>query len=143
MRLLEKLVISLSLGFCKICLKCWNLWLGTERKQVLFLQPKKFWCTNCHGILSTNVTVPTKYMWLSMWKRRLRQRNVKCVESVSIKSENHGTLAKKASNFCCFPIEDINISNIFYKIQNLNLWKKISVVPLLRRIQKALSPYVI
>ena len=31
MGLLEKLVISLSFGFCKICLKCWNLRLGNKK----------------------------------------------------------------------------------------------------------------
>ena len=48
----------------------------------------------CHEVCSTNVTVPTKSKWLSMLKRQLRHCIVECVESSSIKSENHRSLAK-------------------------------------------------
>ena len=74
----------------------------------------------CHEILSINVTVPTKSMFLYMWKINLRQCNVKCVESFSITIENHGTLAKKAPDFLWLPVEDTNISEISYTFHNLN-----------------------
>ena len=37
-----------------------------------------------------------------MWKIYGMQCNVKCVENISRRSKNHGTLAKKALNFCWF-----------------------------------------
>ena len=97
----------------------------------------------CHEILSTNVTVPTKSMWLSIWKRHLMQCIVKCVESFSIKSENHETPTTKHHFFVWFLVEDINISDIFYKIQNLKGGTVFPVVPLLRRILQPLSPLAI
>ena len=73
----------------------------------------------CHEILFTNVTVPTKSEELPMWKKHLRRCLVKFVEKLSIKKSKHyGTLTKK-TNLFWFPVEDINISDIFYQIQNL------------------------
>ena len=48
-------------------------------------------------------------------KRNLRQCIVKRVESCSIKRENHGNTI-----LFWFLVEDINSSDIFYKIQNIN-----------------------
>ena len=39
----------------------------------------------------------------------------------SLKMVDQKTFAKKALNYFWFPLKDINISDIFYKIQNFNL----------------------
>ena len=50
-------------------------------------------------IPSTNMTLLTLFMWLSMWKRHFWQCIVKYVENQSRKTENHGTLAKRHLTF--------------------------------------------
>ena len=47
----------------------------------------------------TNMTFTAWFMWLFIWKRNLRQFNVKSVENISRRNENHGTHAKKALGF--------------------------------------------
>ena len=49
-------------------------------------------------------------------------------------------LPKQHQTFFWFAVEDINISDIFYKIKNLDLW---TVFPFLRWILKAFSPFEI
>ena len=58
-----------------------------------------------------------------MGKRQLRHSNVKSVEN-----NNHKTHENKALSFFWFLFKDFNISNIFYKIQNLKKWQLVSVI---------------
>ena len=78
--------------------------------------------------ISTNMTYTTKYIWLFMWKSQLKHSNVKSVENISRRNKNHKTCAKKALTFFGFVFGDFNISNIFYKIQNLNEWQLVSLI---------------
>ena len=103
-----------------------------------------------------------------LWKWYLRQCNVKGVENISRRSKNdkctckmstlisckchvcgisfkmkcyiRNYLQKKAPDIFCFQVQDFNISNIFYTIQNLKKWKMKSVVPFLPRNLKLHSP---
>ena len=63
-----------------------------------------------------------------MWKRQLRQSNVKSVENILRRNKNHKTCTKKAPAFFWFPFRDFIISNIFYKILNFNEWQLVSVI---------------
>ena len=49
---------------------------------------------------------------------------------------------KKAPNIFCIQIQGFNISDIFYKVQNLKKWKMEAVVPFLPRNPKLHSPCV-
>ena len=53
------------------------------------------------------------------------------------------TFTKKAPNFFWILVQDFNISDIFYKIQNLKKEKMKAVVPFLPRNLKHHSPFVI
>ena len=78
--------------------------------------------------ISTNMTKTTETIWLLMWKRQLRHGNVKSVENISRRNKNYKTCAKKTLSVFWFLFGDFNISNIFYKIQNLNEWQLVSVI---------------
>ena len=103
MGLLEKLFISLRFGFCKTYLKCWNLRLGTEKNKGHFT--KKIYELFCREFFLRNVTVPTKYMWLSMLKKLKAMHCQMCRQFFLFnKSENHGTPAKKNNPFMSFQL---------------------------------------
>ena len=61
-----------------------------------------FWC------LISSWNFPHKhgtwFIWLFIWKRHLRQCNVKSVEHISRRNDNHGTLAKKSTWFFWVPV---------------------------------------
>ena len=65
---------------------------------------------------STNVTSIISYMCLFMCKRHLKHCYVKCVENDSRKKEIAKNMQKSTSIFW-FPVKDIKIQDIFYKIQ--------------------------
>ena len=75
-----------------------------------------------------------------MWKIHLSQCMVKCVENISRMIWEWRNTSTNSHNFCWSPLQDIKISDIFYKIKNLNLKLVYPVLPLLPRILKALSP---
>ena len=50
------------------------------------------------------------------------------------------TFTKTAHNIFCIHVQDFNMSDIFYKIQNLKKWKMKPVVPFLPRNIKLHSP---
>ena len=62
-----KPVFCFRFWFCKICLKNWNLRLRTKTNQVLDLLMFSDLPLPLE-ILSTNMTLPTWFMWLSIWK---------------------------------------------------------------------------
>ena len=69
-------------------------------------------------MVSTNVTAPTRYMWLPIRKRQLKHCMIKCVENTSRKDgESQNTWKKE--KLVWFPVKDNTISNFFYKMQNL------------------------
>ena len=68
-------------------------------------------------LLSTNVTGITSYKCLFMCKRHLKHINVKCVENVSRKDIESQNSCKKSTSIFWFPVPDIKMPNIFYKIQ--------------------------
>ena len=58
----------------------------------------------------------------------MRHSNVKSVENIYRHNNNHKTCVNKALSFFWFLFGDFNISNIFYKIQNINKWQLASVI---------------
>ena len=58
----------------------------------------------------------------------VRHSNVKIVGNIQRQNNNHKTRANKAISFFWFLLGDFNISNIFYKIQNLNKQQLVSVI---------------
>ena len=112
--LLKQVTIHISFGFYKRCLKCWELQPETEKKKKLVLVLQMFSNVTFYlETISTNRTYTTLSIWLFMWKRQLRHCNVKSVNNISRKTQNHKTCAKKALIFCWFVFGDFNISNIF------------------------------
>ena len=63
-----------------------------------------------------------------MWKRQLRQSNVNSVENISRGNNNRKTRAKRSTYFFWFLFGDFNISNIFYKILNLNKCQLVLII---------------
>ena len=53
---------------------------------------------------------------------------------------NKKTFTKTAPHILCIQVQDFNISDIFYKIQNLKKWKMKAVVPFCPRNLKLHSP---
>ena len=83
MGVLEKPTFSLGFGLGKRCLISRFLWLGTK-KQMKFLFLTMFYDVQfVLEILCRNMTLLTWSMWLSMWKRHVRQGLIKCVENIS------------------------------------------------------------
>ena len=68
---------------------------------------------------STNVTYITSSMCLFMWKRHLKHCYVKCVENDSRIKWILQRHAKKSTSIFWFPVKDIKIQDIFYKILQL------------------------
>ena len=64
-----------------------------------------------------------------------------CVEIISRQNATCKNIWKKSLDFFWFLVRDLDISNNFYKIQNLHYWPVIPVNQLVRRILKALSPF--
>ena len=87
-----------------------------------------FWCYISSGKYFHKHDIGNLSIWLIMWKRQLRHSNVKSVENISRRNKNHKTCGKKALSFFWFLFWDFNISNIFYKMQNLNEWQLVSVI---------------
>jgi len=54
---------------------------------------------------------------------------------------NKITFTKKVPDIFCIQVRDFNISDTFYKIQNLKKWKMKAVVPFLPRNLKLHSPW--
>ena len=77
---------------------------------------------------STNMTFTTLFISLFIWKRHLRQCNVKSVENISRRNENNGTPTNKAPYFFWFLCGDFDISDIFYKIQILNKYPVFPII---------------
>ena len=77
-----------------------------------------------------------------MWKRHLKHCIVKCVENISRKTEEDGTLTNKAQHIFWFPVEDIKISDMFYKIQNFlgTPWASIITIYLIKLLST--GPFV-
>ena len=51
------------------------------------------------------------------------------------------TFTKKAPDIFCIQVQDLYISDVFYKIQNLKKWQMKAVVPFLPRNLKLHSPW--
>ena len=69
-------------------------------------------------LYSTNVTYKTSSMCLVMCKRRLKHCYVKCVENDSRKKRKSQNTCQKSTSIFWFPVKDIKIPDIFYKIQH-------------------------
>ena len=67
----------------------------------------------------TNMTFTTWFIWLFIWKRHLRQCNVKSVENISRRNENHATLTKKA--LCFVLVSGWRFQYFRHLLQNPNL----------------------
>ena len=68
-------------------------------------------------------------MCLFMCKRHLKHCYVKRVENDSRKKKkNYKTHAKKAQSYFLFPVKDIKITDIFYKIQKFLTMSWASVI---------------
>ena len=75
--------------------------------EISTLEPKKmwcffgnvFWCNLSTGNISTNMIYTTKHIWLLLWKRQLRQGNVKSVETISRQNIITKRVQKKALSF--------------------------------------------
>ena len=134
MGLLE--ILFISFGCCKICQKCQYLQLGTKNKfSDFFLSIPWFsffyWKTfhtfdnECLFHMDNHIDLVG---------------SVTFVEKISWQKGTLENIIKKGTYFFWFLVGDFDISNIFYKIQNLNSWPVFPVVPLLRKILKAISP---
>ena len=64
--------------------------------------------------IATNMKYTTKSIWLFIWKRQLRHSNVKSVENISRKKNNHKTCAKKALSFFGSYLEILTFSAYFF-----------------------------
>ena len=65
---------------------------------------------------STNVTYITLFMCLFMCKRHIKHCYVKCVGNDSRKKRKLQNTCKKGTSIFWFPVKDIKIPDIFYKI---------------------------
>ena len=107
-----------TFGFCKICLTSWYLQLETKKKLCFF-------CTcffSYHFILkffhkcdSSNYILVFIHVKKTSWALQCQmcgtyfKKNWRITEHLQ---------KKKAWTFSWYPVEDINISDIFYQIQN-------------------------
>ena len=107
--------------------------------EILNLTPKTINCFYCKCFfdvtfkletVSTNMTFTTHSIWLFKWKRHLRQCNVKSVKHTLRRNNNKKCTCKKSTWFLLFLVGNLNILNIFFKIQNLNKRKLKLVVPI-------------
>ena len=96
MGLLHSFFICWGFGFCKICLKCWNLELGTKKYQVLFLQLFSYLTFHLE-----TVTTSMTFKWFFLWKRHFRQCCLKSVSNISRRSMNHKCTCKTSTWFIC------------------------------------------
>ena len=101
------------------------------------LNPKKMWCFFCEWFLMLHfiqkifpqIWHRQSYLYdYSCEKKQLRHSNAKCVENISRRYKNHKTCAKTTLTFFWFLFRDFNISNIFYKIQNVNEWPLVLII---------------
>ena len=137
MGLLEKLFISLSFGFCKISPNCWYLLL--ESKKVFFLQVfhnSSFLLEK----LSTHLTMHCLKCLFHIINHIDLVGTVTFVERISWQNCTPENIGNKGTCFFQFLVGDFNILDRFNKIQNIKYWPVFPVVPLLRRIPKALGP---
>ena len=99
--LLKQAAISLSFGFCKMCLKCWNLLIGTKKN-------KCFYCT-CFVILflleifSTLLTLLCPICLFHMNNHIDKVVHVMFVETVSGWNVTSKNIFKKSTNFFFAP----------------------------------------
>ena len=64
------------------CLTYQNLQLRKNWKQMMLFWNRFSYIVFLFGICPTHCTMPTQYLWLSMWKRYLTHWYVKCVGNI-------------------------------------------------------------
>ena len=103
--------------FCKICLKSWYLRLETKKKYcALFVDV--FSCTISSWNFSHKYDISNHILVFIHVKKTFRA--LQCQKFGTYFKKNWGItkhLQKKAWSFLLCPVKDINISDIFYKIQ--------------------------
>ena len=68
-------------------------------------------------LFSTNRTALTLTICLSICKIHLEHCNVKCVENILRKYGESQDTCKKAQTYFGFPVEDLEVPDIFYQIK--------------------------
>ena len=112
MKLLLSFIICWRFGFCKRCLKLWNLEIETETSQVLF---SMFLCNFCLESVSTNMTFTIIYIVIHI-ERTLKAIQCHKCRNFWRRNENSKCDCKKALDFfSLFLIVDHYNLNIFKK----------------------------
>ena len=121
-----KLDISLRFGFCKRCLKYWNLQKGTKKISFFFVGVPLF--SILLEIFSTLLTLHSLKCIFHVNIHIEKIVNVMFLENVSIWIVTSENINRKSTWFFGFLVGYINISDNFYKIKKFNLGPVFSII---------------
>ena len=120
-QLLKPMTLWWFLGFWKICLESWHLWLGSNKMFELFLWMFSHLLFHLE-LFSTHMTSITLCMCVFMCKKYLKQFHVNCVGNMSRKrKENTIHMQKKHKLIFFYPSQRYPDSKHLFQNPNIRL----------------------